>query len=275
MDQFILFGDSITQQAFSQDTPPRHREPSGFFGPALADAYARKLDIINRGLSGYNTRQALQVLPQVVPTLQQARVRFLTIFFGANDARLPNTYPDPQQHVPLEEFRSNLKAIVSHPCLLEHKDIRIILITPPPVHERTALNADRIREPNREPVLRRTAAATATYAQAVRELGDEMNLPVLDLWSAMMDRAGYHDNGVDDRLVPGSVANADDHANAVLESFLHDGLHFTRAAYRVLYDGMMDLIQENWPDQTPDALPFVLPRWDDQEAWKEARGSVL
>jgi hypothetical protein len=39
MDQFVLFGDSITQHSFSQET--------GFaFGAELSDQYARKLDVI-------------------------------------------------------------------------------------------------------------------------------------------------------------------------------------------------------------------------------------
>ena len=55
MDQFILFGDSITQQAFSEHGAP--------FGAALTDAYIRKLDIVNRGFSGYNSSHAFDILP--------------------------------------------------------------------------------------------------------------------------------------------------------------------------------------------------------------------
>lgn len=54
LDQIILFGDSITQQSFSQER--------GFaFGAELSNQYVRKLDVINRGFSGYNTAQALKV----------------------------------------------------------------------------------------------------------------------------------------------------------------------------------------------------------------------
>lgn len=54
LDQIILFGDSITQQSFSQER--------GFaFGAELSNQYVRKLDVVNRGLSGYNTAQALKV----------------------------------------------------------------------------------------------------------------------------------------------------------------------------------------------------------------------
>jgi hypothetical protein len=30
----------------------------------------------------------------------------------------------------------------------------------------------------------------------------------------------------------------------------------------------MKLIAERWPDQMPDELSFVLPRWNDAKAWK-------
>lgn len=277
MEQFILFGDSITQQSYSQDTPPGCEHPSGFFGPALADAYVRKLDVINRGFSGYNTRQALQVLPKVIPSPQQARVRFLIVFFGANDARLPDTYPEPQQHVPLEELKENLRAIVDHPSVRAQSDARLILITPGPVHERSAMRADKEKDPSREPIVRRSAQTTATYAQAVREVGKDLGVEVLDLWSAMMKHAGYHGNGVEDHSVPGTAANndTDSASDLALRSYLHDGLHFTRTGYEVLFAELMALIKRTWPDQMPEALPFVLPRWDDTDAWKDGETSVL
>lgn len=136
MNQFILFGDSITQQCFSQENGV------GVFGPALSNAYVRRLDIINRGFSGYNTSQALQVLPEVMPQRSQARVRLMAIFFGANDARLPNTPGGPDQHVPLEQYKSNLRKIATHQCIQAHSVIRIILVTPPPVDERKLIEAD-------------------------------------------------------------------------------------------------------------------------------------
>ena len=30
----------------------------------------------------------------------------------------------------------------------------------------------------------------------------------------------------------------------------------------------MDAIGRTWPDQLPDNLPYVLPRWDDGDAWR-------
>jgi hypothetical protein len=76
-------------------------------------AYIRRLDVVNRGFSGYNTTQALKMLPRVVASPEEGRIRLMvcwhgslidrsfdsnlqTIFLGANDARLPNTPGFPQ-----------------------------------------------------------------------------------------------------------------------------------------------------------------------------------
>jgi isoamyl acetate esterase len=266
MDQFILFGDSITQQAFSQKASSVHGHDDGFLGPALSDAYVRKLDIINRGLSGYNTRQALKVLPQVIPPPEKAKVRLLTIFLGANDARLPDTPPDPQQHVPIDEYNENLRAIVTHPCLRAHDGVRVILITPPPIHEQATYEAVKIKWPNVPPMIRHRAPTTGQYAQKVRELGQELDVPVVDIWSDMLSRCGYSSKSLDQKLLPGS-SEAED--NQALREYLHDGLHFSRSAYELLFERLIAVIERTWPDQLPERIPFVLPAWDDVNAWKD------
>lgn len=78
--QFVLFGDSITQKSFG---------PGGW-GGALADAYQRRVDIINRGYSGYNTPWALPLLDHIFPAEITGKVQLATVFFGANDATLPD-----------------------------------------------------------------------------------------------------------------------------------------------------------------------------------------
>ncbi|GAB7327843.1 hypothetical protein MBLNU13_g11634t2 [Cladosporium sp. NU13] len=256
MDQFVLFGDSITQHSFSQQ--------NGFaFGAELSDQYARRLDVINRGLSGYNTAQALKVLPQAIPEPQQQNVRLLTIFLGANDSRLPDTPGGPQQNVPLDAFTANLHAILSHKHIAGRPDLRIILITPPPVDERMLRAADSANIPGFNG-LRRTADTTAKYAEAVRQVGKDRGVHVCDVWSAMMREAGWDESST--APLPGSES-ADE--NAVLRRFFSDGLHLTPDGYRVLYHQLMALIADTWPDQLPEQLPMVLPAWNELEAWKD------
>jgi lysophospholipase L1-like esterase len=78
--QFVLFGDSITQKSFG---------PGGWAG-VIADAYQRRVDVINRGYSGYNTRWALSVVDHIFPANATGKIGLATIFFGANDAALPD-----------------------------------------------------------------------------------------------------------------------------------------------------------------------------------------
>ena len=97
----VLFGDSITQQAFGVD---------GRVGWAslLAADYSRRADVLNRGFSGYNTKMALDLLPSIF-TQGDSGVLFCTVFFGANDATLPGE----RQHVPIDDYEKNLETIVT------------------------------------------------------------------------------------------------------------------------------------------------------------------
>jgi lysophospholipase L1-like esterase len=112
--------------------------------------------------------------------------------------------------------------------------------------------------------VRRTAEITSQYAAAVREVSKEQNVAVLDLWTIFMKRVGWR---VGDPLI-GSRASEQD-LKSGLPALLEDGLHLTAQGSRVLYEELIQLIQRTWPDQTPEALPFVVPSWADEEAWKD------
>jgi lysophospholipase L1-like esterase len=141
--RLVLFGDSITEQSFA----------SGGWGAALTDRFARQVravrappwpgpgsgtiergrgldvansdlavsglfgqaDVVLRGLSGYNTRWALKVLPRAMEGAAGAGAdpAAVTVFFGANDATLPDQV-QAHQHVPLQEYQSNLRAISAY-----------------------------------------------------------------------------------------------------------------------------------------------------------------
>ena len=126
--EIVLFGDSITQVSFSE----------GGWGARLADEYQRHADVTVRGYSGYNTKWALPLLPLVFPPESPRTPALVTVFFGANDAVRPAPIPGrtagvSRQHVPLPEFRDNLKAIVGAIRACGDGTARVLLITPPPV----------------------------------------------------------------------------------------------------------------------------------------------
>ncbi|KAK4551581.1 hypothetical protein LTR86_011082 [Recurvomyces mirabilis] len=287
MDQFILFGDSMIQQSFNQNV-------SFSFAGALADVYQRKLDIVNRGLSSYNTSQAIRALSLCIPEPEAVAVRFLLIFFGANDARIRGSPGGPDQNIPLEEFMLNLQRLIRNPCVTAHPGIRIILVTTPPIDERKTLQADREKYPGlmglgrRVGSLRRTAVNTAAYAQAVRDVGVEVGVPVLDIHRAMLARAGQSttstaapsttaipnhvsqssstsSSSTQTTALPGSLTHP---PSPSLQQYLHDGLHFSGEGYRLLHGELMTLIERTWPEQMPDRLPLRLPAWDHEPAWR-------
>ncbi|KAI9808390.1 MAG: hypothetical protein M1827_007487 [Pycnora praestabilis] len=199
-------------------------------------------------ISGYNTSNAIVVLPQIIPLPSAGKIRFMTLWFGANDACLPSA--ETGQHVPLPKYRDNLIAILTHPTIRAHSP-NLILITPPPVDEYGLEESDRLRGIKH---VMRTAEHTKLYADATREVGEELGPAVLDLWTVIMRLAGWKqgDALVGSKHVPRSP---------VLRSLLRDGVHFNGDAYKILYTKMMETIEKEWPDQLPEKLPYLLPRW--------------
>ncbi|KAF7796736.1 hypothetical protein EIP86_007919 [Pleurotus ostreatoroseus] len=223
-DVIMLLGDSLTQGA---------SVPYGF-AQQLSFVYNRKLDVINRGLSGYNTTWALPVFKQVCSTLSESHmavlqcsptqciaprisraglptIRLLLIWFGANDSCLPGTI----QHVPLSLFSSNLSAmiqLISSPTSDRYSpETKIILLTPPPVntHQRGAVLAR--RDPPRP--CDRAFDVTTGYADAVREVGRKEGVPVIDVYTRLWEGCGKEESK--------------------LSMYLRDGLHVNEEAYKV------------------------------------------
>ncbi|KAF2821545.1 SGNH hydrolase [Ophiobolus disseminans] len=252
-EQFFLFGDSITQDSYNQER--------GFgFSAALQAAYIRRLDVVNRGQSGYNSRQALRVLPAIIPSPAEARIRFLTIFFGANDASLQDA-PN-KQHIPLEEYKSNIEKIATHPQIVAHNP-RIILIAPAPLNEHLWWPRD---QASGYESVSRLASTAKVYADAVCEVGAKLDLPVVNLWKAFMDKADFKvDAWRLGDVLPGSLETTQ---NDALVELMYDGLHFNPTGYDIFFQEVMKLIAKRWPDQMPEKLPMVLPPWNDADAWK-------
>ncbi|GAA5967297.1 hypothetical protein JCM8115_006098 [Rhodotorula mucilaginosa] len=229
MDQVVLFGDSITQGSWV---------PGGT-GAALAHVYQRKLDVMNRGFSA---EWGLQVLRQFLPRYDEElpKIALFCVWFGANDAALP---PSPQA-LTLGEFKTNLNKILdllrSPESPHYSPETQLVLIAPPPVDasKRTADLAQ--RDPPRSPD--RDAERTRHFAEAVKEVAHESNLPVLDAWS-LIDSAAKNDGGLD--------------------KYLNDGLHLNAAGYEVVTAGLFSLIESELPQLHWSRLDQVFPHWTD------------
>jgi len=166
----VVFGDSITQQGFSVEF--------GGWVALLADKWPRQADFLNRGYSGHTTRHALELMRQGVIGSPNAVI----VFFGANDACLPSV----EHHVPLEEYRSNLKTIAKTLQL----NSKVVLITPPPPYlpDLVKRNIERGKIITAD----RNVEYTEKYQRVVLALGKELNLPVVDLFSALVNDPKVH-----------------------------------------------------------------------------------
>jgi lysophospholipase L1-like esterase len=188
--------------------------------------------VVNRGFSGYNTRQALAVLPSVIPKPEDARIRFLVVFFGANDACNPRKIDD--QHVPLDEYTRNLETIITHPLIKAH-DPRILLVAPPPIDEHLQWVTDKEKG---HPSVTRIAATTKSYADGAIELGKKLNVPVVNLWEAFMSKAGFSlDTWNEKDPLPGSM-----------------GIPQNDALVELMYDGRL------WTSEPEDRAELIHPR---------------
>lgn len=107
--------------------------------------------------------------------------------------------------------------IATHELVVAQKT-QVILVTPPPVDERLCLATDKAKGID---VMRRTAKNTARYAEAVRAVGKQLGLPVLDMWSAFMKEAGWKEGEV----LPGS---SEIPQNPVFVRLMHDGELYCR-----------------------------------------------
>ena len=119
--RLMLLGDSITQYSFDV----------GGWGARIADQFQRRVDVLNRGFSGYNTTWVKCVLPQILPSALPLDAA--TVLLGSNDSGVREI--NPEQHVPLDAFESNLRGICEFLLTGGVPKEGILLVSPPPLCE--------------------------------------------------------------------------------------------------------------------------------------------
>ncbi|KAL2321828.1 hypothetical protein Fmac_026207 [Flemingia macrophylla] len=220
--KIVLFGDSITEQSIHQNG----------WGVQLANAYSRKADVLVRGYGGYNTRWAMFLLHHLFPMDSTPAPIATTIFFGANDAALLERTSE-RQHVPIEEFKENLRKFVRH--LKEcSSTMQIVIITPPPISEEgRQAYAISVYGVNASKLPERTNEATGQYANACVEIAKEMGVWYINLWSKMQETDGWQ------------------------TKFLRDGLHLTTEGNIVVYEEVIKVFNE--AGLSADKMPLDFP----------------
>ncbi|KAF9345175.1 hypothetical protein BGX26_003433 [Mortierella sp. AD094] len=259
-DQFILFGDSITQYSFDVDERG--------FGAQLAHLFQRRLDFLNRGFSGYTTEQAIHLLPQFLPRVQEKeqdshssttattappspfpKIQFLTIFFGANDACLS---PSPQ-HVDIERYEYNVRSLIdmvhSPNSRTYSPEIKIIIICPPAIDEaRWAA-----RRKSQGLPMDRDKDVTRQYAETCLKVGKEYQS------KNSQHEKGLHQVDVIDTW--GLMTEGVESGKYTLNDYLKDGLHLASQGNNLVFEEIMKIIKSRYPEWNPDNMPMHAPWW--------------
>lgn len=191
MKKIICFGDTITEMGVVTEIRG--------FAARLAERYVRRADVLVRGFSGYTTREALALLE---PAVLEEKPACVILQFGLHDSVLPSQY----LHVPLDEFRTNIEELVSQ---LACSGAWLVLVTPPPVHERRTST--------------RTMEHTEAYVGACLDVGATMNVPVINLFRLIR----YQENWETRCLI--------------------DGIHLSAYGMDILYDELVPELDEQIP----------------------------
>lgn len=218
--KICVFGDSITEESYND----------GGWGASLTNHFSRTADVVLRGYSGYNTRWALRVLDKVFPPAVDAAAPVaVAVFFGANDACLPDRYAS-FQHVPLDEYKHNLHSIFS--SLKKRWPSAVILfITPPPVDEAARLQHPYCENPSGLP--ERTNEVAGAYAKACVYVAKECGTLVVDIWTKMQELPDWKN------------------------LCLRDGLHLGQSGNRIVFEEVVGKLRE--ADVSLEKLPVDLP----------------
>lgn len=149
--RFVCLGDSITE------AQPGYVSLLGAFVTA---AYPeRQVQFINAGVSG---NRVIDLLPRLRRDVVDRKPDWVTIMIGVNDVW--HDFLPALQGVPLDEFTRSYRQVIT--TLREQTGARLLLITP------TCIGEDRENPENRR---------LAAYVQAVKDLGQESGLPVIDM----------------------------------------------------------------------------------------------
>ncbi|KAJ3701204.1 hypothetical protein LUZ61_004909 [Rhynchospora tenuis] len=220
--KLVLFGDSITEGSF---------EESGW-GASLANHFTRRADVILRGYSGYTTRFALKIIEKTMEGIggdEKSPVTAVTVFFGANDAALPDRRHG-LLHVPLAEYQKNLKSIYAYFKKIWPSAV-VIFITPPPVDDEARIRL--LPEDDTSGLPERTNEAAGEFAKACIAVAKECGSPVIDIWSKMQQVPDWE------------------------KSTLSDGLHLAALGNKVLFEEVLrelkavGLSDETFPADAP------------------------
>ncbi|KAL8278165.1 hypothetical protein RQP46_009489 [Phenoliferia psychrophenolica] len=190
------------------------------------------MDVLNRGMGGWNSRQLLQYLKSDMDVSKTADVRLFIIHVGGNDMCIGGL-----QSVLLPDYASNLRMIISHIRNTWYQ-ASVLLVTP------TFLDAERLKAfdrslgipPDLAPL--RTDENAKRYVDACLLVGKETDTPVINVYQLHTEAR---------------------EAGHTLKELFWDGLHYTPFGYSTINAAIVRAIDATCPASSAAAMPAAFP----------------
>lgn len=235
-NKFLMFGDSITEYAFNQ-FPGDCTVPQFCLGAGLQQAYARKLQVVQRGFSGYTSRDGVPLCSSILKAEhddveESKKIKLAYVFFGTNDARKKGLSSDNRESIPLDKYVSNMKLIVEE---FKSRNIPLIVVTPG-LHSQELW--DKVDPQDLVTGDYRDNETNKLYADAIKDaITDVPVVPLFDIMAEWMD-----------------ANHSTDYAD-----LLYDGIHLSGTGSRLLFDAIMQTIDAHFQHLSPQYLPLLFP----------------
>ncbi|KAG0687689.1 hypothetical protein C6P40_001993 [Pichia californica] len=245
---FLMFGDSITEFAFNQFPDPLSDVPQFALGPALQNIYARKLQVLHRGFSGYTSRDALPLIKSILKEEfdkqpESKKIKIAYVFFGTNDARHKGLSTDNNEHIALDVYLKNMELVVNE---FTQRKIPLIIITTG-YHDQNMWNKSHPQDLLTKDY--RSNENNLLYQnEIIARFADRKidNVFVLPLYSEMEKWAK-------------SVNSEKILVHNDYSELLSDGIHLSGQGYKVLFNSLMDIINQNIKSMSPQFLSYKFP----------------
>ena len=186
--------------------------------------FERKLDVINRGFSGFNSENILYFLKDIFEEFDIGSIAGIAILLGTNDS---TDKKNTLQHVPLEKFKENMITIINYLIGRGVKSNRIILISPPRIDDKKLQKVFGENKTHSDILVK-------DYAQVCRDIVGDLGVILVDINKTM------HDEG-DEKY----------------KEYLSDGVHFSHAGGQFLFEKLKPILQENIDIDLEINFPFT------------------
>ncbi|KAI1268456.1 SGNH hydrolase-type esterase domain-containing protein [Xylariaceae sp. FL1019] len=253
--QVVLFGDSLFEFCSSAQ--------NGFsFQGALQQRCMRGLDVVNRGLSYVLflcLTRSLEQFEALSFALADISLYNTSRGYNTRDAVdvFPKVFLPPSPSIPRIEY-----LVITHDYIKQHNP-KILLCAPPPLEQTTSFERDRMRYPD-HPEPSRTAAQSAQYSEAARQVASEVpGVVLVDLQKLIMNKAI---SMTPDYAPKEPELGHPGNKSAALQELLPDGLHMSGLAYKVFFEEVIKHLDVPDPEDLEQVRKFMVhPGWRDCE----------